>query len=152
MLCGGATEVIGDGDGERIGAIEIGVGCVGPGTGGSINRGGAIAGGVSGLDRKDGSVGEALCVCCRESACDGGGVFCAAAAGVTGDGAGDTGSINQAEVAFGPGIVGEGNLIEISAAACGRRGDIGDGDWQLQAADRTGFTDVDVGAGAFVGR
>ena len=52
MLRCDATEVIGDGDGEGIGAVELGVWCVGPGTGGRIDRGGAVAWRVSGVDGK----------------------------------------------------------------------------------------------------
>jgi len=50
-LRGGAAEVISDGDSIR--AIEIGVGCVRPGTGGGVDRGGAIAGCIVELNSED---------------------------------------------------------------------------------------------------
>ena len=123
-----APEVIGDGDGEGISAVEIGGWCVGPGSGFGVDGCGTVAGAVAGFDGEISAVGQALRIRCIQISGDGRGVFCANAAGVTGDGAGDTGSVNQAEVALGPGGIGEGNLIKIGAAAGGRRGDIGDGD------------------------
>jgi hypothetical protein len=37
-LCGGATAVVRDGDGEGITAVGVGIGCVGPGSAGFIDR------------------------------------------------------------------------------------------------------------------
>ena len=126
MLCCRSAEVIGDGDGEGISAVEVGSWCVGPGTGGSIDGSGAIAGVCR--DSEIGVVGETLGIGGREGASDWITVFFTAATGVTGDGAGDTGSVNQAEVAFRPGVVRESNLIQVGAAAGCGGGDIGHGD------------------------
>ena len=56
-LCGGAAIVIGDGDDEGI-AVEVGVGCVGPGTGFGVNGSGAVGWSVSGFNGEIGAIGE----------------------------------------------------------------------------------------------
>ena len=59
MGCG-VTIVIGDGDDEGIVAVEVGVGRVGPFTGGSIDGGGAVGWIVTGCDGEVGGIGEAV--------------------------------------------------------------------------------------------
>ena len=67
--------VIGDGDDEGIRAVEVGVGFVGPGTGGGMD--GGIAVGGSGADGVVGSSRAVFGVAECEGACDGGIAFCA---------------------------------------------------------------------------
>ena len=61
-MCGGAAGVIGDGDGELIVAVEIGVWCVGPDAGFGVDGGGTVAWRVSGFDGEIGAIVEAFCV------------------------------------------------------------------------------------------
>ena len=62
MGCG-AAKVIGDGDGEGIGAVEIGGWCVAPGAGFGIDGSGAVGGGVAGFNGENSAIGEAFRVC-----------------------------------------------------------------------------------------
>ena len=130
-MCGGAAGVIGDGDGEGIGAVEIGVWCVGPDAGFGVDGRGTVAWRVSGFDGEIRAIGKAFCVCCGEGACDSRGIFCASARGIAGD---DGWIIN--------GVDGQADGL-----CGGATGVIGDGDGELIAAVEIGVGCVGPDAG-----
>ena len=84
QLRGDATEVIGDGDGEKVITKKIGIGCVRPIARGRIDRGGAVFGLTRVCDGEDRSIGEPCRVFYFQSAFDGG-VFCTCLGDITSD-------------------------------------------------------------------